>query len=317
MRSEVSGRASPEGPARPRMIQALSVEETKPRLMYDARPPNNVCGKVAFSMDTVARVALVASEGCFHGSPGDSSGFHHVLLHSVSWSLFGLRYQGVEYVWTVLPFGWCESPCVYHTLSEAKVEFLRLKGIPALAYIEDSWLAEHAWTTRAGAMVGRGGSDPRSKAVVMVMPELPFQKEVRPAPYEGAVIPGNTMRFRNGDSETASFWLPQHKMDKLQHLLRTAFEAGGLSFRTLERMAGKCMSMTVAIRPGSLWTHAMFTVLSRLEKSGMRHIDLSQDECVDLRGELKQWLGILSSSTAWVGVVNAVTGPFRAGGGVP
>ena len=106
-------------------------------------------------------------------------------------------------------------------------------------------------------------------------------------------------------------------MDKLQHLLRTALEAGGLSFRTLERIAGKCMSMTVAIRPASLWTHAMFTALSRLEKSGMRHIDLSQDECVDLRGELKQWLGILSSSTAWVGVVNAVTGPFRAGGGVP
>ena len=329
----------PEGPARPRLIQALSVEETKPRLIYDARPLNKVCRKVTFSMDTVARVALVASEGCFQGSLNDSSGFHHVLLHPASWPLFGLRYQGVDYVWTVLPFGWCESPYVYHTLSEAKVAFLRAKGIPALAYIDDSWLANvqstHGQPERAQWLAAAEAIHVAMLVSWMCGYFLSEKKcDLRPTKvqrYLGMLC----------DSETASFRVPQDKMDKLHHLLRTAVEARGLSFRTLERIAGKCMSMTVAIRPASLWTHAMFTVLSRLEKSGLRHIDLSQDEFVDLRGEFTQWIGISSSShqgpwqraqhftaaltggatdassTAWGGVVNATTGPFRAGGVFP
>ena len=50
--------------------------------------------------------------------------------------LFGLRYQNVDYVWTVLPFGLSDSPYVYNSLSEARVAFLRAKGIHALAYID-------------------------------------------------------------------------------------------------------------------------------------------------------------------------------------
>ena len=53
----------PSGPVRPRLIQALSVEDAKPRLMYDARPLNQRSTRILFSMDTVARVDKVASEG--------------------------------------------------------------------------------------------------------------------------------------------------------------------------------------------------------------------------------------------------------------
>ena len=78
----------PAGRERSRMIQALPVEETIPRLICDARPLNKVCKRTPFSMDTVGRVAQVASEGCLQGSLDDSSGFHHVLLHPASWLLF-------------------------------------------------------------------------------------------------------------------------------------------------------------------------------------------------------------------------------------
>ena len=95
---------------------------------------------VCFTMDTVARVANVATEGCFQGSLDDSSAFHRILLNPGSWPFFGLTYRGVDYVWCVSTFGWCESLYVYHSLSEAKEAFLRSKGIPALAYLDDSWL---------------------------------------------------------------------------------------------------------------------------------------------------------------------------------
>ena len=56
-RSEVRG---PPGPVRLRLIQAVSVEETKPRLIYDARALNQRCSKrIRFTMDTVARVWLM------------------------------------------------------------------------------------------------------------------------------------------------------------------------------------------------------------------------------------------------------------------
>ena len=114
--SDVRG---PEGPPRPRLVMALSVNETKPRLIYDARPLNKRFRGIPFSMDTVARVANLASRGCCMTSLDDASAFHHILLRSPSWQPFGFSYGGTDYCWCVLPFGFSLSPWYYHTLSEA------------------------------------------------------------------------------------------------------------------------------------------------------------------------------------------------------
>ena len=42
------------------------------------------------------------------------------------------------------------------------------------------------------------------------------------------------------------------------------------------------MSMTVAIRPVSLWMHAMFGVLAVLERSGLCIVDLTRDSRADM-----------------------------------
>ena len=87
----------PGGPPRPRLAMALAVEQTKPRLIYDARPLNKRCKKIPFSMDMVAWVASAASQGCFMTSLDDASAFHHVLLHPSSWIFFGASYSGIDY----------------------------------------------------------------------------------------------------------------------------------------------------------------------------------------------------------------------------
>ena len=56
------------------------------------------------------------------------------------------------------------------------------------------------------------------------------------------------------------------------------------------------MSMTVATRPASLRTHAMFSTLATLEKSGRSRVDLTLDASADLVGEFQQWLRIRSTS---------------------
>ena len=75
---DVRGQA---GPKRPRLIQEMSVEETKPRMIYAIRPPNQLCRRISYTMDAVERVADVVSEGRYQRSLDDSSAFHHILLH--------------------------------------------------------------------------------------------------------------------------------------------------------------------------------------------------------------------------------------------
>ena len=94
-----------EGPARPTTIMPLSVEPSKPRLIYDASRLNTTCRLVCFSLDSVGSVATLGWKGCYQGSLDDNSGFHHILLHPASWPLFGAVWEGITYVWTVLPFG--------------------------------------------------------------------------------------------------------------------------------------------------------------------------------------------------------------------
>lgn len=79
-------------------------------------------------------------------------------------------------------------------------------------------------------------------------------------------------------------------------LLLEALAVGELSFRTLQRVAGKCMSMTVAIHPASPWTQAMFAALVALETSGMPVIDLFKQSYADIVGEMPQWLGLTATS---------------------
>ena len=290
-------------------------------------------------MDTVARVANVLSEGCFQGSFDDSSAFHHILLNPASWSLFGLEYRGVDYVWWALPLGFCESPYVYHALSEARVAYLWSKGTPAIAYLDDSWLGNFNFTYGRSEREQWLAAAEATHVAILVSFLCGYFLSVKKCDLR----PKRIQRYLGMlcDSQTATFRVPADRLGNLQSLLGTALEEGRLSFRTLERIAGKCMSLTVAIRPASLWTHAMFAVLSKLEKSGASRIDLARDSHADLVGEFRQWMRVTStshegpwqqarhftasftcgstdaSSIGWGGVVNASSGPFRAGGVFP
>ena len=98
------------------------------------------------------------------------------------------------------------------------------------------------------------------------------------------------------NSDTTTFRVSQDRLEKLQQLLRAALDVGRLSFRTLQSIAGKCMSMPVAIRPASMWTHAMFAVLAEVEKSALCMGDLTQDSRADLPGEFQMWLNLSATS---------------------
>ena len=163
---------------------------------------------------------------------------------------------------------------------------MRAKGIPALAYIDDSWLANlqstHGQPARSQWLAAAEAIHAAMLVSWMCGHFLsPKKCDLRPTKvqrYLGMLC----------DSDTASFRVPPDKMAKLHDLLSTAIAPEEISSRALDRIAGKCMSMTVAIRPASRWTHVMFTTLSKLAESGLRRIDLWKAEIGHLQGEFRQ-----------------------------
>eukprot|EP00752_Nemacystus_decipiens_P016879 g15111.t1 len=326
------------GPVRPRMVMPLSVEPSKPRLIYDARSLNQYVADFPFSMDTVGRVAQVAAEMCFMTSIDDASAFHHIGIYSASWPLLGFSYEGVDYVWRVLPFGFKASPWVYHTLGDAKASFLRSLSIPALAYLDDSLLCNYVFTY---------GEPPRAQWLAAcdatyVAMLVSFLCGCFLSVKKCDIKPSTLQKYLGMwcDSEKAVFRVPQDRLDKMQRRLREALATRRISFDTLRSVAGQGMSMSVAIRPAALYTQAMFATVAALEKSGAHAVDLSSDSSANLLGELRHWLDISASthegpwqlarhfaakltlgasdasSLAWGGVVFARE-EFRAGGVFP
>ena len=334
--SDVRG---PSGPAHPLIRCALSIEEGKPRLIYDGRPINQHIRDIPFSMSTVCRVAQIAAEGCYMTSLDDTAAFHHICIHPASWPLFGFSYNGIDYVWRVLPFGFSASPWIYHTLSEAKAELLRSLGIPSLAYLDDSFLSN---------FVATQGASPRDQWLAAceathVGMLVAFLCGTYLSSKKCDLRPTTNQKYLGiwCDSEKAVFRIPQERLDKLHQRLRHALEVQRVSFETLRSVAGQAMSMSVAIRPAALYTQAMFAAVAKLEKSGAHEVDLAARASADLRGEFLRWLEISASthegpwqrarhfvaeltfgasdasSIAWGGVVFAFFGEFRAGGVFP
>ena len=99
-----------------------------------------MCKHSPFQMDRVGKVAQCSWKGAQQVTFDHKSGFHNVPLAPESWEYFGLRWRGVYYVWTVLCFGWCASPYIYHSLSGAVVQHLRSQDVPTSAWLDGVWM---------------------------------------------------------------------------------------------------------------------------------------------------------------------------------
>ena len=63
----------------------------------------------------------------------------HVPVHPQSRRLLGFKYQGLTYVYKVLPFGLKDSPWVFTRVVATLIAHLRLQGIRIFFYLDD-WL---------------------------------------------------------------------------------------------------------------------------------------------------------------------------------
>ena len=138
---EVVGSSDASTHPKPKVTLPVGIEPTKPRFICDARYLNLMCEHSEFKMDGVGKVAQCSWQGAHQISMNHRSGFRNVPLHPDSWTYFRIYWKEVYYVWTVLCFGWCESPYIYHTLSSAVAQYLRHLDVPITTWLDDSWMS--------------------------------------------------------------------------------------------------------------------------------------------------------------------------------
>ena len=92
-------------------------------------------------MDGVGKVAQCSWKGAQQVTLDHKSGFHNVPLAPESWEYFVLCWRGVYCVWTVLCVGWCASPYIYYSLSDAVAQYLRSQDIPISAWLDGFWMS--------------------------------------------------------------------------------------------------------------------------------------------------------------------------------
>ena len=124
-------------------------------------------------------------------------------------------------------------------------------------------------------------------------------------------------------------------MRKLEAILRDAIDSRSISFSQLEKLAGKCTSMYVAVPPASMYTHHMYRQIAAFNRPGDRKnlSSIAVSKRSTLRFKMEKWLEVRSrlngapwydatrhvltipgatdaSSQAWGGLIRGLFGAF-------
>ena len=253
---------------KPNVMLLVGIEPTKPRFICDARYLSRMHEHSQFKMDGVEKVAQCLWQGAHQISMDHKSGFHNVPPHPDSWTYVGIYWKGVYYVWTVLSFGWCESPYIYHTLSSAVAQYIRQLGMPVTTWLGDFWMFNfQASKPQSPAQQCEAAREVASLALIVFYHCGSFVFIAK-----CVLEPTTRLVFLSiiCDTEARRFETPEGKLLKLEVILTAAITSGWISFVDLERLAGKCTSRSVAVPSASLNTYHMYKHIARFRRTGGR-----------------------------------------------
>ena len=124
----------------PRVVNALSVEPIKPRLVLSMKAVNLFCKQTDFSLVPLSDIVRNVPAGSFFTAFDDCQGYKHLSLTEESFPFCGFEWGGYWFCDTTLPFGWKNSAYVYFTVGEVLSEWLRSRGIHTELCIDDRFL---------------------------------------------------------------------------------------------------------------------------------------------------------------------------------
>lgn len=285
----------------PHLVLPLTVEPSKPRLCNDDRFLNLWMADRPFQLDTLKDLTRYVSKGSYQAVCDDKSGYDHIMLSETCRTYFGFQWGGWFFVSNCIPFGWKLSAYIYHSTGSLVSHFLRSKGIPCSLYIDDRHMshlmfAPHATCSAYQALSEEESNLARADAAVFftcyTLISLGYTiglskstlKPSKVVPYLGFLC----------DANLQAFTLLPHKKEKFLRQLKSVLAKPQIELVTLQRLAGKCLSMALAVPGARIFTNEINLAISRSTKSTRA----SRLEGA-LRSELESWLFLES----WSGVV--------------
>lgn len=181
-------------------------------------------------------------------------------------------------VYTVIPFGFKASPFIYQTIGMVVTSYLRSRSISTVQYIDD----------RLAIANVSGAVDPYVEGckVAYILVEVLTRLGYTLALGKCSFVPLTCVKFLGFlvDSKKQAYILPECKKLKFADLRESILGSKELTVKTLQRFAGKCISMGLAVPGCRLFCREVNLAISRAVKSS-KHVCLTDE----LREELEHW----------------------------
>ena len=124
----------------PYVVNALSIEPIKPRLILSMRAVNLFCRDTPFSLLPLSKIVSGFSRNSFFTAFDDVQGYKQLSLTEDSYPYCGFEWAGWWFCDTTLPFGWRNSAYVYTTVGEVLSGWLRQRSVHTALWIDDRFL---------------------------------------------------------------------------------------------------------------------------------------------------------------------------------
>lgn len=263
---------------KPRVVNPLNVtpkKNGKLRLILDLRHVNKFLSIPAFKMDSLLVLADLAKQGDKMFAIDLAHGYHQVQMSEDSRDYLGFEWAGKYYVFTALPFGLASAPWCFTKVMVQILRALRIKGVRVLGYLDDFLFIIPSEAPCSRALTIRQLVLSTFEAAGL---SINFEKShlILSSSLEhlGFVV----------DLDQGRFEVPERRWSTLQSLLADVLCRKRVQVRTLARVAGHLVSMSLALGPVSrLFTRVCYQVTSSLQ---MWQFTALSD---DLRAELTFW----------------------------
>ena len=267
----------------PHVVSPITIEPSKPRLCINLMYVNCFMRETPFTLDTLVDIPRVIRKGSCMTKLDDLSGYNNVFMSNSSRTLLGFQWAGHYFVCNTIPFGWRNSAYVYNNLNLQAVSFLRKQSITSLLYIDDRLLEEYNGKVEPSMddsctrsriaihwavllLVGLGYFLNISKSVLSPTPVLTFL---------GMIV----------DSIQCSFFITEKRRNKIKNTRDFLLRHSTASLLSIQKFAGLCISMVLAIPAAKLYTAACNKAISLAIRNKSTVVSINGD----LREEIEYW----------------------------
>ncbi|KAK3720979.1 hypothetical protein QZH41_018535 [Actinostola sp. cb2023] len=307
----------------PHLVMPLTIEATKPRMCHDERFLNLWIKHLPLSHDYISNLPRYIERNHFQTTMDDKSGYDHVKLSATSATYFGFEWGRWYFAFNTIPFGWKASAYLYHTIGMAATNHIRSLGVPCSQYIDDRHVGQLAPLHQF-----QSDSTPWSDFELAVAAAFICASVLISLGYfiglpKSSLIPRHSVKFLGFivDSERCAFLIPEAKKEKFAKLRESILGSRAVSITTLQRLAGKITSFTIAVPAAQLHAREIYLAVSGYTKSSRmvkvsgalrkeiehwRFLD-SWKDCLPWLSERHTVIKIFcdASNFAWGGIINA------------